>query len=318
MKTRSIGSLVAVLLAVAAPLTSTAYGQSSATPLASRSQQASGQSEQEKRDAARRLLLASNSRRAQQAQATVQQQQPQATQQRQADPAPANTIIVTPEAPPQQVVYVQQPVPDPIAEAHAERIRVETAIAERQASLQEAVQMTELARQREFDRLTILQGYQGLQDQSGQAYQALLHEEQNLAHGNLHLQAQITNNRFQNDDRLRAMKWDNFNRSREVIGGAFGDLSGIAAGVLNRVSHGDEDSLDSQYNQAFDQQQYALMGDLDRSRSRQNEVMDRMQQMLEIRLAALDAQRAALYGSGPALAPPQQPTTQTSPVPQRR
>ncbi len=209
---------------------------------------------------------------------------------------------------PQPVIVVQQPV-DPIAVAQAEQIRVQNEAVRRQMDLQEAIALNDIERQRQFDEQQLAYGWQALDNDLSAQYQNLAYQDQGLAANQIGLQSAVTGNRQQYFAYKSFRQWDNLNRSFAVVGNSLGDLSAPVAGVVNLAMHGHEDDIDRNYEGQFNQQQSAMLSDIDASRQQQIAVREELRNNLKTRMEALKARQAALRQP--------QPTTTTSPAPQQ-
>lgn len=123
----------------------------------------------------------------------------------------------------------------------------------------------------------------------------LMHTQQGLMERSLAAQNQIVDNRRNYFNLLNEQRWSNLNRSQAVIGNAFGELSPIAAGVLNRISHGNEDTIDERFEGQFNSQQSGMMSDVDKLRAQQADATSAVQDNLRLRMEMLTRRQELLY-----------------------
>lgn len=123
----------------------------------------------------------------------------------------------------------------------------------------------------------------------------LMHTQQSLMERSLATQNQIVDNRRNYFNLLNEQKWSNLHRSQAVIGNAFGELSPIAAGILDRVSHGDEDKIDARFEGQFNDQQSGMMADIDRLRASQGQATAAVQENLRLRMEMLTRRQELLF-----------------------
>lgn len=126
-------------------------------------------------------------------------------------------------------------------------------------------------------------------------FMALMHTQHGLMERSIATQDQIVNNRRNYFNLQNEQRWSNLHRSQAVIGNAFGELSPIAAGVLNRISHGNEDTIDERFEGQFNSQQSGMMSDVDKLRAQQADATSAVQDNLRLRMEMLTRRQELLY-----------------------
>lgn len=304
--------MMGVMLLSAALLTDSARAQEArkpdGSPAATSVVRPVDPTDAEKRETARRLLQGGGNA----TQATARQD-PSSTASGATGTSATNAAL--PSAQP-VVTYI-----DPIAEAHAREIerqgRLQEEVIRRQMDrddmlyrdqmaqqardreLQEAIALDTIDRQRTWDEQQLAAGWHALETDAAQQYQNLMFQDQALAAGQIGLQSAVTANRGQYWALKSFRQWDNLNRSMTVVGGAFGDFSGLAAGGLNLVMHGHEDNIDRDFEEQFDAQQSGMLSDIDRTRAEQTEVRQEIRENLRLRMEALRARQGGLRQQQP-------------------